>query len=189
MAQAKIIPSKSPCRPVGVYYFGNGKGKTTAALGAVLRAAGYGRRVLVLQFIKGDWVTGEIQAIRRDFPDLVTIKQLGKGFVGIMGDKLPISEHIHAAKSALTEISSAIRSQMWDLIILDELTDLITLRLVDENDVIQSIQNYRDGQADIIVTGHHCNPQISKIMDIVTEMKKIKHHYDNGIIAKRGLDY
>jgi cob(I)alamin adenosyltransferase len=186
---AKTIRYRSSTKPVGVYYYGNGKGKTTAALGAALRAAGQGRRVLILQAVKGDWPTGEKNAINRGWSDLVEIKTLGRGFVGIMGDNLSRAEHQKAAASALETIESAIRSQKWQLIILDEATDMIELDLISEQALLDAIRDFRNFSADLIITGHRYFPAIANKVDIVTEMKNIKHHYTGGMMAKKGLDY
>jgi len=186
---AKTTRYKNPTQPIGVYYYGKGKGKTTAALGTVLRAAGWGRKVLVLQAVKGDWPSGEQAAINRDMPDLVTIQTLGRGFVGILGDKLARIEHEQAAQSTLVTIRSAIHADSWDLIVLDEATDIIELNLTTIDMLLEAINDFRSYHADLIITGHRYFPELAALADIVTEMKSVKHHFDNGVLAKKGLDF
>lgn len=170
-----------------IVYYGNGKGKTTAALGLALRAAGYGKKILVLQFIKGSWPSGEQISIPRLMPT-VTIRPAGKGFIGILDDKSPKSTHRAAAHAGLHEAREALEKKRFDVIILDELLDTIDHDLVEEAEIITLIKS-KPTQTDLVITGHTKYPRILAHADLVTEMKNIKHPFDKGILARRGIDF
>lgn len=176
-----------PNKPLLIYYYGAGKGKTTAALGVAIRAWGMGKRVLILQAIKGNWPTGEYDAIKKIKSNRLNIRRLGCGFVGIMGDKLPRNKHRASAAKAVDKAIVVIDSGQWDLIILDEFADLSDLKLIPSKVLINLLKRPR--LCDIIVTGHKPKSGIIKLADIVTEMVKNKHHFDKGVLAKRGIDY
>jgi len=171
-----------------IYYYGDGKGKTTAALGTVLRAAGYGWPCLVIQAIKGNWPTGEAKLIGATKIPNVSIVSAGLGFIGICKDNKKRSEHVVAARGALEKARQAIASRRWRLIVLDEFGDLGELdnRL---NEQLMRIIESRVSKPNIIITGHRYHRSIAQAADIVTKMAKIKHRYDCGIMAERGIDY
>ena len=172
-------------------YTGNGKGKTTAALGAAFRALGHGQRVLIVQFFKGDWpiVFGELESARRH-PKL-EILQRGKGFVKIMGDKKPFSEHKLAAKEAVDFAKEKIYSGKYDLVVLDEINyaiDYLEVRLVELKDVLEMIDK-KPAKTHLILTGRDAKPEVIEKADLVTEMKEIKHPFQKGIQAQKGIDF
>lgn len=164
---------------------GEGKGKTTAALGTALRAAGNGMRVLVLQFIKGSWHYGELDAIAR-FGDQFVIRQLGRGFVNPYGQAA--SEGRRLIEAAWTEADEAIHSGRWDLIVLDEINYAISYKMLDAGRVAASLRS-RPEALHVILTGRDADPQLIAIADTVTEMRPLKHAYDSGILAQRGIEY
>ena len=179
-------------RGLVIVYTGNGKGKTTAALGAVLRALGHGWQVLVIQFFKGDWpvVFGDVEMGKRLAPQL-EVRQLGKGFVQAMGDKKPLDEHLAAAKDALKQAKEAITSGRYDLIVLDEIVyaiDYAGVQLVSLNDVVELI-NAKPPTLHLIVTGRNAPQELIDRADLVTEMKEIKHPWQQKIPAQLGIDY
>jgi cob(I)alamin adenosyltransferase len=151
---------------------GNGKGKTTAALGIVLRASGYGHKVLIVQFIKGSWHYGEMDALARF--DNVELMRVGKGFVGILDDKLPFSEHQVAAREGLEQARQKILSGGYNLVVLDEINNAVHMGLLELDDVIALIE-CRPPQTSIILTGRNAHPRIIALADLVTEMCDIKH--------------
>lgn len=170
-----------------VVYTGDGKGKTTAAMGLALRAAGYGRRVLVLQFVK-TWFTGEKGGF--EMVPNVEFVQAGKGFYKILGDKLPEQEHVEAAQEALELAQAKINSGNYDVVVLDEIIGSITGGLLPLDPVLELVDN-KPLQLDLVLTGHRGEelPQLLERADLVTEMKKVKHPYDSGILAKKTIDY
>ncbi len=175
-----------------IVYTGDGKGKTSAALGAVVRALGHGWRVLVIQFFKGDWpvVYGELELAKRLYPQFELL-QLGKGFVKIMGDKKPFDEHVEAAQAALNLTRERMRSGQYDLIILDEINYALghlDFKLIDVETVVQLLKE-KPPDLHIILTGRNAHPKIIEAADLVTEMKEIKHPMSRGIPAQQGIDY
>lgn len=171
-----------------IVYFGDGKGKTTAALGAVLRATGEGWKCAVYQFIKGPWPSAERESIKKYLPKLATIEAGGKGFVGIMGDKLAKDEHEKMARELFKKVLEKIKNKSLKLIVLDEILDAVELGFIKENEVIDLIKQ-KNTDTHIIITGHKKCSRIFAVADLVTEMKKIKHPFDKGFLAVRGLDY
>ncbi|MDP3973470.1 MAG: cob(I)yrinic acid a,c-diamide adenosyltransferase [Candidatus Daviesbacteria bacterium] len=169
-----------------ILYTGEGKGKTTAALGLVLRATGYGRKCLIIQFGK-IWFTGEISGIKKLEP-LVKIIQGGKGFVKILGDKLPLSEHKKAAKETFELLQKEMTSGKWDVIVADEIVGAVSSGLLPISKVIRLIKERLEG-LDLVLTGHHAPKKLIDLADLVTEMKPIKHPFEKGILAKQGIDF
>ncbi len=171
---------------------GNGKGKTTAALGVVLRALGHGWRVLVIQFFKGDWpvVFGEVEMGKRLAPQL-EIVQLGKGFVKHMGDTKPFEEHVAAAKDALREAKARITSGLYDVVVLDEIIyaiDYAGVQLVTVEEVL-GLLDAKPPELHLILTGRNAPQAIIDRADLVTDMREIKHPWQQKIPAQKGIDY
>lgn len=169
-----------------IVYTGNGKGKTTAALGQAIRALGEGKKVLIVQFIKGPWTSGEdifIKKFKNQITNFKIIKS-GKGFVGIMGDRLPLSVHKKAAKQALKLAEKAIISKKYDLVILDEVNVAIGLKLIPEKEVIKIVK--KAANINLILTGRNAPKKIIDLADIATEMKEIKYRFTP---AKQGIEY
>lgn len=171
-------------------FTGNGKGKTTAALGQAMRSIGEGKRVLMAQFIKGPWESGEhIFSGKFQIPnDKLQIMRTGKGFVGIMGDTLPREEHAKAAEEGLALAKKEIESGNWDIIILDEINNAVDLKLISMEQVLELI-NLAPGALHLILTGRNAPQEFIDRADLVTEMREIKHPYEKGIKAQRGLEY
>ena len=172
-----------------LYVFtGNGKGKTTAALGTAMRAVGEGKRVIMVQFIKGPWKSGEDVFATGLEPRFKLVKK-DKGFVGILGDTLPREEHISAAEDALAYAQKEAESGNWDIIILDEVHNAVHLGLITKEDVCDFLDAVGDTLEHIILTGRDAVQEIIDRADLVTEMRDIKHPYHKGVKAKRGLEY
>jgi cob(I)alamin adenosyltransferase len=165
---------------------GPGKGKTTAAMGTALRAVGQGMRVLMLQFLKGSWHYGELDAVKA-FGDRFIMKQMGRGFVKVGAEK-PDSEDVRMVEEAWTEGEMAIRSGEWDLVILDEINYAISYGMLDPAKVVESLKN-KPEMVHVILTGRNAHPTIVEIGDTVTEMRQVKHAYEKGVIAQRGIEY
>ena len=172
-----------------LYIFtGNGKGKTTAALGAAMRAVGEGKRVLMVQFIKGPWKSGEDESQQYLAPYFKLVK-MGRGFVGILGDTLPREEHEKAARDALAYAKKEAESGAWDIVILDEVNNAIHLDLIGKEDVLDFVARVKEKLEHLILTGRDAAQELIDRADLVTEMQDIKHPYDKGVKAKRGLEY
>ncbi len=171
-----------------IVFTGNGKGKTTAALGQALRSVGDGKKVLVVQFIKGPWKSGEDTSYKNLSPNL-HIEKTGLGFVGIGGDNLPKIDHSKAAYQGLAYIRHEVDNGLWDIVILDEIWNALALDLVHEDDIAAFITYAIPRLEQIIMTGRDCPPRFIEMADLVTEMKEIKHPFAKGIPGKKGLEF
>jgi cob(I)alamin adenosyltransferase len=172
-----------------LYIFtGNGKGKTTAALGQAVRAVGEGKRVLMIQFIKGPWKSGE-DAFAKGLEPHFKLVKMGKGFVGIMGDTLPREEHVKAAEEALEYAQKEVESKNWDIVILDEVNNAVHLDLLSKEAALALIDSAKDKIEHLILTGRDAPPEFINKADLVTEMRDIKHPYNKGVKGRRGIEY
>ena len=170
-----------------IVYTGNGKGKTTAALGLALRAIGYEHKVCMLQFIKGSWHYGEMDSSKKLEPNFELIA-IGKGFVGILDDNSPREEHEKYAAEALRVCREKIFSEKYNVVILDEVNYAINLGLIDVQEIIKLIKE-KPSNLDLVLTGRDVKDEIVELADLVTEMKEIKHPFKSGIKAKKGIDF
>ncbi|HMJ22917.1 MAG TPA: cob(I)yrinic acid a,c-diamide adenosyltransferase [Terriglobales bacterium] len=165
---------------------GPGKGKTTAAMGTALRAVGQGMRVLMLQFLKGSWHYGELDAVQA-LGDKFVMKQMGRGFVKV-GTEKPDAEDVRMVEAAWAEAEQAIRSGTWDVVILDEINYAISYGMLDPAKVAETLKS-KPEMVHIILTGRNAHPTIVELADTVTEMRQIKHAYEKGVMAQRGIEY
>jgi len=170
-----------------IVFTGDGKGKTSAALGIALRAYGHKMTVSVIQFIKGTKPTGEAKASERLAPELEFIS-LGSGFVNCLGDVTPLSEHKRSAADALLLARQRVASGSRNIVVLDEINTAVALGLIDLKDVLDLIAK-KPSIVHLILTGRSACPEVIEAADLVTEMHNIKHPYDDGIPAQRGIDY
>ena len=174
-------------RGLTIVYTGKGKGKTTAALGLALRATGYDKKICMIQFIKGSWHYGEMDSTKKLEPGFEMVA-VGKGFVGIIDDKSPIEDHEKVAKEAIKISNEKIQSGKYDIVILDEINYAVNLKLISVNDVIELI-NSKPDDIDLVLTGNYAKDEIIEIADLVTEMREVKHPFQKGIKAKKGIDF
>jgi cob(I)alamin adenosyltransferase len=170
-----------------VVYTGDGKGKTTAALGMCVRAVGYNWQVCVIQFVKGSWKYGELKGMKRLEPN-VELHTVGEGFVGIVDDTKEFSEHQKAAEVGMKFALEKITSAKYQLIILDELSVALGLGLVNQSQV-ESLLQSRSEQQHLVITGRGAPQWLIDRADLVTEMTEIKHPYRLGILAQKGIDW
>ena len=175
-----------PTRGLLLVLTGNGKGKTTAALGTAVRAAGYGYKVAIIQFIKGTWHYGELDALKR-LPQ-IELHRSGAGFYKIMGDDLPEEVHREAAAEGLALARQKLTSGRYRLVILDEVNNAVQTGLLSLEDLLGLIDD-RPHEVDLMLTGRDAAPEVVERADLVTEMKEIKHPFQQGILAKKGIDY
>ncbi len=165
---------------------GPGKGKTTAAMGTALRAVGQGLRVLMLQFLKGSWHYGELDAVKA-FGDNFVMRQMGRGFVKVGGAE-PDPEDVRMVEDAWAESEKAIMSGQWDLVILDEINYAISYHMLEANKVAEALKR-KPEMVHVILTGRNAHPAIVELADTVTEMRQVKHAYEKGVMAQRGIEY
>ena len=170
-----------------IVYTGKGKGKTTAALGLALRATGYDKKICMIQFIKGSWHYGEMDSTKKLEPGFEMVA-VGKGFVGIIDDKSPKEDHEKVAKEAIKISNEKIQSGKYDIVILDEINYAVNLNLISVDDVLKLVKAKPD-DIDLVLTGNYAKEEVVEIADLVTEMKEIKHPFQKGIKAKKGIDF
>ena len=163
---------------------GEGKGKTTAALGVALRAAGHDLRVSMIQFIKGKWKTGEVRVASRLAPNF-EIMPMGLGFTRLSKD---LKRDKAAAQKAWKLAKEKIASGQYNMVILDELPYAIAHGFVELDDVVQTLRSKLQ-MLHIVVTGRNTPKEIIEIADLVTEMKMIKHPYEKDVVAQRGIEF
>jgi cob(I)alamin adenosyltransferase len=170
-----------------IVYTGPGKGKTTCALGTAFRAVGQGLRVLMVQFIKGSWHYGELDAAKMLGDDKFEIRPMGRGFVKVGGAETDPAD-IRLAEECWETGRAAIYSGTYDLVILDEINYTISYKMLDAEKVAEALKG-RPEQVHVICTGRNAHALLVEQADLVTEMKEVKHPYTKGILAQRGIDY
>lgn len=167
-------------------YTGNSKGKTTAALGLALRAAGAGLKVFIAQFIKSRRCS-EHKALER-FKDLITVRLYGTGFIRKTKTKEQQIRAIKAAQRGLEEVRKVIASGEYDMVILDEINLTTHLGLIRKEDLLDLIEK-KPLETELILTGRYADEKIIEKADLVTEMKEIKHYYKKGVKARWGIEH
>jgi cob(I)alamin adenosyltransferase len=166
---------------------GPGKGKTTAALGTALRCVGQGLKVLMVQFIKGSWHYGELDAARELGEDRFKILPMGRGFVKVGAEK-PDPEDIRLVQEAWEFARQSMLGGQYDLVVLDEINYAISYRMLDPEIVAKALKE-KPEMVHVILTGRNAHPAIVEVADLVTEMREVKHPYQKGILAQRGIEY
>jgi cob(I)alamin adenosyltransferase len=164
-------------------YTGNGKGKTTAALGLALRAAGAGKKVFFAQFVKGK-PYAEHESVRKCLP-LITIRQYGLDCFIV---NKPEQQDIDAARAGLQEVAAVIASEAYDLVVLDEATIALYYGLFSLEELMEVVHS-RPESMEIVITGRYAPEALIGSADLVTEMKEVKHYYQDGVQARKGIEY
>lgn len=167
-----------------IVFTGYGKGKTTAALGTAMRCCGHGLCTCMIQFVKGPWISGETVAAEclKEFMDVYV---MGKGFISGPEELEP---HREAALEAWRFAKEIMESGKYDVVILDELTYPMNYNLLDEGEVVRFLAHRREG-LHVIVTGRNAPQSLIDAADLVTEMRDVKHPYEEGIRAQKGIEY
>ena len=166
-------------------YYGDGKGKTTAALGLALRALGHGQKVIMLQWLKGRPDIGEVKAAKllgKNF----SIHQFGPTY--FTWEKAKPTEHKKLAIAGLKKLEQIVAKTKYDILILDEIVDAVNMKFIPKDKTIKLIQRAVK-KGEVILTGHRVTPDWIKLADLATEMKKVKHYFDKGQIARPGIEY
>lgn len=163
---------------------GNGKGKSSSAFGMVLRALGYGHKVGVVQFIKGEQLSGEELYLKEKLPE-VSFYQMGTGFTWNTQDR---TKDIEAAEKTWAVAEKMLTDPTYNLVVLDELTYMLAYSYLDEDRIINALEN-RPYEQSVVVTGRGGGARLKEIADTVSEIKEIKHAYKAGIKARKGVDF
>jgi len=156
----------------------------------MVRATGRGKRALMIQFIKGPWMSGEdkFSEVFGIPPSKLMIKKMGRGFVGILGDTLPREEHEKAAEAALELFKKESASGKWDLIVLDEINVAVSLGLLGVEAVKDAIRDFPEDKL-LILTGRDAHPELIELADLATDMRELKHPFNDGKPAKPGIEF
>jgi len=165
-------------------YTGDGKGKTTAALGLACRAVGHGYKVLIIQFMKGGIEYGELESARRLAPHL-TIRPMGRGCR--ISRESPDPEDVKLCREAMLYAQKILASGEYDIVVLDEINVAVDLGLIQKEAVLRLLDE-RPLHVELILTGRHAAPEIMERADLVTEMKEIKHYYRKGVESRTGIE-
>ena len=171
-------------RGVCILLTGDGKGKSSSAFGMVMRALGYGHKVGVVQFIKGVQLSGEELYLRDHCPQ-VSFHQMGTGFTWDTQDR---AADIAAAEKSWAVAKQMLQDQDYDLVVLDELTYMLSFKYLDKDEILQALRS-RPAEQSVVVTGRGGGSALSELADTVSEVKEIKHAYNAGIMARKGVDY
>ena len=180
----KRLDSKKLDRGLVLVHTGNGKGKSSSAFGVITRALGWGHKVRLVQYIKGTWKTGERNFFKQ-FEDSITWHTMGEGFTWDTQDR---NRDIEAAKAAMQVSAEMLQSGDFDLVVLDEINIVLRYDYLDVQDVLAGL-DARDQRTSVILTGRDAKPELIEAADLVTEMKEIKHPFQQGIKAKQGIDF
>jgi len=165
-------------------FTGNGKGKTTSALGLSIRAAGNDIAVCFIQFIKGSWKYGELEAMKR-FDDLIEFTVMGRGFTWKSDD---LEKDKALAREAWEKAKEAIANGRYGIVVLDEFTYLLKYEMIDLGEVIEVLKN-KPEKLHVVITGRYAAQEIIDLADLVTEMNPVKHPYQDGVKAQKGIEF
>ncbi len=165
-------------------FTGNGKGKTSAALGSILRASGHGFRVFIVFFMKGKYPYGEFKSL----PGLPNVEVASFGLRCLIDPNNVNPEEIKQAELALKTAREAVLSGKYDMVVLDEVNVAVYFKLIPLDDVLKLIEE-KPAELDLILTGRYAETAVIERADLVTEMVKVKHPYDKGVKARKGIEY
>ena len=171
-------------RGVMILLTGNGKGKSSSAFGMVMRALGYGYKVGVVQFIKGAQLSGEEMYVRDHCPQ-VTFQQMGTGFTWDTQDR---SGDVAAAETSWAVAEKMLKDESYHLVVLDELTYMLSFKYLDQDMILHALKN-RPANQSVVVTGRGGGSALADMADTVSEIKEVKHAYNSGVMARKGVDY
>ena len=180
----RVAAASRPGRGLVLVYTGDGKGKSSSAFGVIVRALGWGQKIGVVQFIKGKWKTGERQFFSR-FEDRIHWHTMGEGFTW---DTQDMERDTAVATAAFGTAREMLASGDYDLVVLDEINIALRYGYLDEAAVIEGLKA-RSERTSVILTGRDAKPGICEFADLVSEMRPVKHPFDSGIKAVRGIDY
>jgi cob(I)alamin adenosyltransferase len=184
VAQAKKVASKTHEKGLLIVHTGTGKGKTTAALGMVVRAIGHGMKVGVVQFVKGAMTTGE-KVVFDAFPDRIEFKPMGEGFTWNTQDR---TRDIAVARQAWDEVKRMIADPSYDMVLADELNIVLRYDYLPLDEVLEVLKA-RPEKKHVIVTGRNAKDELIELADLATEMTLLKHPFRSGVKAQAGIEF
>ena len=184
VAKDKLIATKTKEGGLLLVHTGKGKGKTTAAMGLVARCIGHGKKIGIVQFVKGKWETGE-RVVLEAFPELVTVTAMGEGFTWETQDR---ARDIAAATAAWKRAKEMIEDPSLFLVLLDEINIVLRNNYIDIEEVVEYLRN-KPRDKHVICTGRNAKPELIGVADLVTEMTEVKHHFRDGYKAQAGIEF
>jgi cob(I)alamin adenosyltransferase len=181
--------TKPPRQGLTLIFTGDGKGKTTAAVGLTVRAAGNGMKVFFLQFIKGQWKSGE-REILRGLPG-VDLEVTGRGFTieGLRNPKIPLEDHAAAAAHGWQVAQQIVSEGQYDVVVLDEILGAISAGLIPLAEVVALVRTGKPSTLHLVLTGRGAPPELVDVADLVSEIQPVKHPFQRGIKAQRGIEF
>lgn len=187
--RARMLATKTIEKGLLIVHTGKGKGKSTAAFGLALRALGHGMRVGIVQFVKGKWETGERRVLER-FPELVDIRTMGEGFTWETQDRARDIRAAQAAWQAACAMIEACRGPepRYDMVILDELNIVLRYDYLPVADVVGFLAQ-KPARLHVVATGRNAKPELVELADLVTEMTMVKHPFQAGVKAQKGIEF
>ncbi len=183
-ARDRMMLEKNIEKGLLIVHTGKGKGKTTAALGMVMRAIGHGQKVGVVQYVKGAWTSGE-KAVLEAFPEQVRIEVLGEGFTWVTQDR---ARDIAAAERAWAVTKEMIQDPEIRMVLCDELNIVLRNDYLPIDEVVAVLRD-RPADTHVIVTGRNAKPELIEAADLVTEMSLVKHPFRDGVKAQAGIEF
>lgn len=183
---SEILMSEAYQKGLIIVHTGMGKGKTTAAMGMALRGVGHQLKSLMIQFIKGSWKYGELEAVKALYP-FFEIVPMGKGFIHV-GKPGPEKEDVEAVSKAWKCFVEKLSSKEYDMIILDEINVAMHYGLLPLEPVLRALQEKPAG-LHLVLTGRNASPEIMDMADLITEMVEVKHPYKEGVPAQKGIEF
>ena len=184
VAKDKLIATKTKEGGLLLVHTGKGKGKTTAAMGLVARCIGHGKKIGIVQFVKGKWETGE-RVVLEAFPELVTVAAMGEGFTWETQDR---ARDIAAATAAWKRAKEMMEDPSLFLVLLDEINIVLRNNYIDIEEVVEYLRN-KPRDKHVICTGRNAKPELIGVADLVTEMTEVKHHFRDGYKAQAGIEF
>ena len=184
VAKDKLIATKTKEGGLLLVHTGKGKGKTTAAMGLVARCIGHGKKIGIVQFVKGKWETGE-RVVLEAFPELVTVTAMGEGFTWETQDR---ARDIAAATAAWKRAKEMMEDPSLFLVLLDEINIVLRNNYIDIEEVVEYLRN-KPRDKHVICTGRNAKPELIGVADLVTEMTEVKHHFRDGYKAQAGIEF
>ena len=184
-ARDKIIATKTVEKGLLIVHTGKGKGKSTAAFGLVLRALGHGKKIGIVQFVKGKWETGERAALEK-FSEQVTINTMGEGFTWETQDK---TRDMEMAAAAWEKAKELIRDEKNAMVLLDEINIALRYDYLDAAEVVRFLKAEKPKMTHVVLTGRNAKDELIEISDLVTEMEQVKHPFRAGIKAQIGVEF
>ena len=184
VAKDKLIATKTREGGLLLVHTGKGKGKTTAAMGLVARCIGHGKKIGIVQFVKGKWETGE-RVVLEAFPELVTVAAMGEGFTWETQDR---ARDIAAATAAWKRAKEMMEDPSLFLVLLDEINIVLRNNYIDIEEVVEYLRN-KPRDKHVICTGRNAKQELIGVADLVTEMTEVKHHFRDGYKAQAGIEF